>query len=108
MKKMKNLKCWQQGDVIGIKLSSPPAGEVKVVSKRNCVVAHGESGHSHVVEDEEAELLQIGEKMILSLKNPATLMHEEHGPITLDAGIWEVGQVKEFDYLSMMTRTVQD
>jgi len=105
---MKNIKCWQQGDVIGKKINELPAGEVKVISQRKCVVAHGESGHSHVIEDEDAELLQIGEKMILSLKNETTLMHEEHGPITLDPGLWEVGQVKEFDYLSMMARPVQD
>ena len=105
---MNKITCWQQGDVLGTKLQSLPSGEIKVISKHKCVVAHGESGHFHVIEDDEAELLQIGEKMILSLKNQATLVHEEHGPITLDPGLWEIGQVKEFDHLSAMVRPVQD
>jgi len=62
---MKQITKFQQGDVIGNKLTALPVGEAKVISKHKCVVAHGESGHSHVIEDDEAELIQIGEKMIL-------------------------------------------
>lgn len=105
---MKNKNNFQQGDVIGIKLCSLPDGEQKIVSKNRCILAHGESGHSHVVEDDEAELIQIGEKMLLKLGKQTTVFHEEHKPITLEPGIWEIGRINEFDYFSMMARKVQD
>lgn len=90
------------------KLDSMPAGEQKLIGKGHCVLAHGESGHTHLVEDDEAELVQIGERMLLKLGKQATVKHGEHAPITLSPGIWEVGRVKEFDYFKMMTRRVID
>lgn len=102
------VKTFQQGDVIGKKLDSMPSGLQKVIAHAHCVVAHGESGHSHVVEDDEAELVQIGERMLLKLEKSATITHEEHGPITLEPGVWEIGRVMEFDYFSQMQRTVVD
>lgn len=71
-------------------------------------MAHGESGHCHVVEDDEAELIQIGERMLLRLAKQSTVQHEEHKPITLSPGIWEIGRVKEFDYFASMERRVID
>ena len=90
------------------KLAAMPRGEQKSVSKIRCVLAHGESGHSHVVEDDEAELIQIGERMLLKLERAVTVVHEEHKPVTLEPGIWEVGRVKEYDYFAQMARSVCD
>lgn len=107
--KTKNIKFIQQGDLVLTKLCSLPTGEQKVISKKRCVLAEGEhTGHNHVVEDDEAELLEIGEKMILNLQKQAVLKHQEHGPITLSPGIWEIGRIQEFDYFQMMSRQVQD
>lgn len=98
----------QQGDVCLTPLPSFPTGEKRVTATKRCVLAHGESGHSHVVEGEDAELIQIGERMLLKLTKEATVKHEEHHAITLEPGIWEIGRVKEYDYLSRMARNVQD
>lgn len=98
----------QQGDVCLRKLTSMPEGIHTVIGKHRLVLAHGESGHSHVIEDDEAELIQIGERIILNLAKTATVKHEEHGPIKLAPGIWEVGRVREFDWFSKMERQVQD
>lgn len=98
----------QQGDVCLTPLDSLPAGIVTVLSKKRCVVAHGESGHSHVIEDDEAQLIQIGERMLLNLSKAGTLTHEEHGAIKLAPGIWEIGRVREFDYLQQTERQVID
>ena len=108
MKNKKAIKTAQQGDVLLRKLDSMPEGAPSNVTRKRLVLAHGESGHSHVVEDDEAELIQIGERMLLKLERAATVKHEEHGPITLEPGIWEIGRVKEYDYLSGMTRPVMD
>jgi hypothetical protein len=99
---------FQQGDVIGRKLDNIPEGTIKSLGRNRLVLAHGESGHSHVIEDDEAELIQIGERILLKLSKQATVVHEEHKPITLEAGIWEIGRVQEFDYFSMMRRSVMD
>lgn len=99
----------QQGDVLLRKIDSLPEGKVKVISKKKMILAEGEvTGHYHGIEESESELIQIGEKILLNLKNTATLTHQEHHPITLEPGIWEVGKVQEFDYFSMMQRTVKD
>lgn len=99
---------FQQGDVIGRKLKCLPDGDQKIVSRKRLVLAHGESGHSHVIEDDEAELIQIGERMLLKLTKAATVVHEEHKPIRLTPGIWEIGRVEEYDWFSQMKRQVVD
>lgn len=94
---------------MGRKLSEMPCGKQKVISRRRLVLAEGEAtGHAHVIEDDEAELIQIGERMLLKLSNAATVTHEEHGPITLSSGIWEIGRVREYDPFLDMTRQVMD
>lgn len=98
----------QQGDVCLRKLASMPDGEQKQIGLKRLVLAHGESGHSHVIEDDEAELIQIGERMLLKLAKAATVVHEEHKKIRLSPGIWEIGRVKEYDWFSQMTRQVID
>ncbi|MDE2106802.1 MAG: hypothetical protein KGL39_56830 [Patescibacteria group bacterium] len=101
-------KTLQQGDVIAVKLEQMPAGEQKIIAQKRLVVAHGESGHSHVIEDDDATLIQIGERMLLKLEKTATIIHEEHKPITLSPGVWEIGRVQEYDYFSRMQRQVID
>ena len=101
-------KTAQQGDVLLRRLTAMPAGEQKRVSRKRLVLAHGESGHSHVIEDDEAELIQIGNRMLLRLERAATVTHEEHRAIRLEPGIWEVGRVREYDWFSKMERQVVD
>jgi hypothetical protein len=108
MKIKKAKQSWQQGDVIGRKLCEMPVGEHKVLGRKRVVLAHGESGHSHVVEEDEAELIEIGGRMLLNLTKEATVKHEEHKPIKLEPGIWEIGRVKEYDYFQQMSRNVRD
>jgi hypothetical protein len=101
----------QQGDVILRKVNSLPSGVVKQLkpSTRGFVLAEGEhTGHAHVVESDDAELVQIGDKMLLNLTKAATVTHEEHKPIRLAPGLWEIGRVQEYDYLSQMARNVAD
>ena len=101
---------FQQGDVLLRRLPSMPDGERKVVSRGRCVLAHGEVGHSHVLEAEEsdAELVQIGDRVLLTLAKPAPVRHDEHKARTLAPGVWEVGRVKEYDWLAKIERRVVD
>ena len=100
---------WQQGDVIGRKLEALPEGKTVALSKLRCALADGEhTGHQHVVESDDAELIQIGERMLLKLVKQATVVHPEHKPIYLSPGIWEIGRVKEYDWFQHMERQVVD
>lgn len=98
----------QQGDVLAIKLDRAPKGERKNIIRKRLVVAHGESGHSHVIDDASATMFQIGETFYLELEKAATITHEEHKAITLEPGVWEVGRVVEYDYFTQMARQVVD
>ena len=98
----------QQGDVIMVKLNKMPEGTITKRTKKKMILAHGESGHSHVVEDDEAELIEMGERMLLTLTKPTVVHHEEHKPITLEPGIWDIGKVMEYDYFLQMKRPVMD
>lgn len=98
----------QQGDVVMVKVSKMPSG-AKVTARGRCVLAEGEhTGHAHIVEDDEAELIMAGERMLLRLGKEATVTHQEHNPITLSPGIWDIGRVREYDYFSKMVRRVAD
>jgi hypothetical protein len=101
-------KTAQQGDVLLRKLGAMPSGEPSKITRKRLVLAHGESGHSHIIEDEDAELIQMGERILLKLDRAATVVHEEHRPIRLSPGIWEIGRVREYDWFSKMERQVID
>ncbi len=45
----------------------------------------------------------------IEIKNgSATLYHEEHNPLTIPKGVYEVTQIREMDHISGRTRTVVD
>jgi len=44
----------------------------------------------------------------MRLEREATLVHEEHKPITLSPGLWEVDQVRTIDHLTGMVSRVVD
>lgn len=99
----------QQGDVLLRKISKLPKGERKIVSKGKMVLAEGEvTGHYHGVIEENSCLFEVNGSLFLQLEEPATVTHQEHGEITLDKGIWQVGIVKEYDYFAGMVRKVVD
>jgi hypothetical protein len=107
---MKNKNQQQQGDIILNKIDKLPEGKKEVVSRGNILVMHGESGHSHTIESDisDAELIRIGERILLRVNTSVTLKHEEHRPFVIEPGIWEVGQVVEKDWLADMVRPVVD
>ena len=99
----------QQGDVILRRIQTLPAGEKKLISKGKLVLAEGEvTGHYHGIQEKDSELYQLGEMIVLDLKAPSLLTHQEHHNIEIETGLWEVGRVKEYDYFAQMTRQVAD
>lgn len=102
---MKNKIQLQQGDVLIQRISKPTKQDIsqaKAIKRdaRGFVLAEGEvTGHYHGIECEESdmELIKIGERMLANIKNPVCLKHQEHNPITIQPGWYEIGIVVEED-----------
>lgn len=97
---------YRHGDV----LVSPVEAIPECAKKRpHLVLAEGElTGHSHrIAEPGSAELLQHDDHIYLRvLAASATLIHQEHGPITLPAGNYRVWRQRE--YSPQAIRVVRD
>ena len=104
------MKQLQQGDVLLKIIKEIPKGATEVKRKNEAIVlAEGEAtGHAHRIMDIDAMFFEKDGKFYLKNDKAVTLTHEEHKPLVIEPGIWEVGQVKEKDWLSGMTRTVAD
>lgn len=100
----------QQGDVLFNRIDQLPDGIVPVSKKsRGYVLAEGEStGHAHVIEEDTVEMYEKDGTIYLRVKEFSTVQHEEHLPVTLDPGIYEIGIVIEMDPFSEQIRKVVD
>lgn len=112
----KKLKQWRQGDVFIEQVTESVEGRKRVDgADGNVVLALGEvTGHSHRIESPHAALyleqattvvpdsvlLGLGGGLIpdrlLQLDKPATVVHEEHGSIALDAGTYRIRIQREY------------
>lgn len=98
-----------QGDIFFEKVASVPAGyryNPELSSTGRIVLAEGEvTGHFHEIVDTETVVLSPEDKsaiddLILHVRNPegATVVHPEHGPITLEPGLWKVARQREYEF----------
>jgi hypothetical protein len=107
------LKQIQQGDVLLQEVNHLPEGVTAGPSEGRIVVSRGEqSGHSHIVNSDQTTLWTLTRdgitELYLEVQAQATLVHDEHKPLTIPAGIYRVGRVKEYDYFAEMERKVID
>ena len=91
---------YRQGDVLLIRIDKP---NLKWANKHpreggRVVLAHGEAtGHTHVITQSSAMLFERRGERILALEEDAILAHEEHSPIDLPAGYYQVVQQREYN-----------
>lgn len=99
----------QQGDVLLKRIKSLPddCKKIERIDGR-LILMHGEQGHTHAIDDIDAMFYEKDGKFYLNVIKPVNLVHEEHGAQVIEPGIWEIGQVKEYDYFQEMERTVVD
>ena len=105
----------QQGDVIIKEIDTLPVGVKPDVYRDSgkIIIAKGEaSGHDHVIESDGAELWEIQKggaiQKYLKVSKPVTIYHDEHKPLPIPVGIYEIGRVLEYDYVSMVEHIVND
>lgn len=87
---------WRHGDVLIGAVEALPAGAKPY---EGSVLMHGElTGHSHRLLDPAAgQLFRHGTTLFLSVTEPtATIVHDEHAPITLPRGTYRVWQQREY------------
>lgn len=87
---------WRQGDVLIESIEAIPLDAE--LREGPPVLAYGEAtGHSHRVEvPETAQVWVLHGQLYLKLLETATVVHDEHGPITLPAGTYRVWQQREY------------
>lgn len=89
-------KLARQGDILFVKIDKLPKGLKKTMDG---IVAHGEvTGHAHrVAENENVALLETeqGDKFVQADAD-WQIVHDEHGPITLEKGVWEARRQREY------------
>jgi hypothetical protein len=87
---------WRQGDVYLIAVPKlPESGRVG----RRAVLAEGEiTGHAHRLKDPASgQVFSVGNQLYLEvLAEQATIIHEEHGPVTLPRGGYSVRIQREY------------
>lgn len=87
---------YRHGDVLIGQVDELPPGSKPL---KHLILAEGEvTGHSHRIRETEAAVLyRSGSELFLEVsKPPATVVHEEHGPIELDAGVYRVWRQREY------------
>jgi hypothetical protein len=87
---------WRQGDVFLISVPALPAsGRLD----HRTVLAEGEiTGHAHRLEDPSTgRVYSVGGELFMEvLAESATIVHEEHGPITIPRGGYAVRIQREY------------
>lgn len=88
---------YRQGDVLIRRIQSLP--KQKAQQRLTGILAYGEvTGHAHRVEDmRQSELLEIGKGLFLRVgEDGVRVIHEEHAPVELPAGNYEIEIQKEY------------
>lgn len=96
---------YQQGDALIKKVA-----EVQGDRLKHLTLAEGEkTGHHHTITEGEATLYEQNGVLYLHVESEqATLTHQEHKPIVIDKGDYQIGIVQEYDHFAEEARRVAD
>lgn len=94
---------FRQGDVGITRLAALPANVTPVENTGRIVLAYGEvTGHAHALAVDEAQEFTFADaggvvrRFLQVFDKGATVRHEEHAPINLGPGFWEIIQQREY------------
>ena len=95
---------YRQGDLLFIRQDTRPAAAL--TTRQSTVIVAGEAtGHAHRLQ--AGTILEAPDgALYLDITQTTQVVHEEHGPITLDPGLWLV--VRQREYSPEAIRTVLD
>lgn len=97
----------QQGDVLIKSTNSIPIMAKKLT---HLTLAKGEhTGNHHTITKGDAELYEENGILYLRVNSAeATLTHQEHRPVVIVKGEYEIGRVREYDHLTDEVKNVSD
>ena len=100
---------YQQGDVLIESSDAVPPGAVRIGrTNGRYVLALGEAtAHPHAV-TEDVELYASGGVLYCRARETFVVRHEEHRPVTVPPGTYQVRRVRQFDYFSGEVLDVRD
>lgn len=101
------MRTWRQGDLLFAQIPEFPKGKRTV--RPTGYIEEGEAtGHIHRIADlDAAEVMEIESGVFLSVSEEGvSIVHEEHGPIMLPSGNYEV--IRQSEYSPERIRNVQD
>lgn len=105
----------RQGDLLFIPTTGVGEYETRdTVRREDGVIQEGEAtGHNHRVKLEDMPFAEVfrpsfGEAVVRVSERGVSIVHEEHGPVTLEPGTYRVHVAREFDYTSRIARRVRD
>src|SRR4051794_29207222 len=88
----------RQGDLLLVPVAAVPDGACELGSGRLVLLRGEATGHAHVVEDEGASLhgWSSDRYLLIEGEHPAMLVHDEHDPLPLGPGVYEVRRQREY------------
>jgi hypothetical protein len=92
-------KLVRQGDLLLVPVPDLPPGLSKVGSGRLVLLEGEATGHAHVVDDERASLygwVSSARYLCVEGESPVMLVHDEHDPLPLSPGVYEVRRQREY------------
>lgn len=96
---------YQQGDILIKVIEKIPQ---KTEKQKTMVVAEGEAtGHAHRVQGNSI-VAALEAILFIEVIEESKITHEEHLPITLPPGSYEVSTVREYDHFQERARRVVD
>lgn len=99
---------YRQGDVLLKQVDQIPSDASPMdPDEGRVVLAYGEvTGHAHAIESMLATMFKKGDKEYLKALPGALLRHEEHAPIEIEPGTYEI--VHQREYVPQSWRLVAD
>lgn len=102
-----------QGDILITRIANLPNKVSLVKWQKLAIIAHSESGHSHVMDADKVDMYRLPEEIyecFLVVKETATLEHlrpfDTHESIAFEPGIYRVNRQREYTPQGM--RRVED
>lgn len=89
---------YRQGDVFIVRVDKlPKTAKAQEKTENRVVLEYGEvTGHAHAVSADEATMFLDGTRRYLEVCLATTLRHEEHAPIELEQGVYEIRRQREY------------
>lgn len=87
---------YRQGDVLLLPVGKLDPGATRAKNEDRIVLAYGETTHAHTISGIAATLFVHGNTRLLQVWEPTELSHEEHSPLVVEPGVYQIVIQREF------------